>query len=211
MKTISAALLGAPLDPFSSQTRQHIALVAFLAWIGLGADGLSSSCYGPEEAFLALGEHTHLALYMAAATALTVFVIAVGYNQVIELFPSGGGGYKVATNLIGPYTGLVSGAALIVDYMLTGCRPELEAVDRVGAGPTASLPQPASIKVLLPIFLGFFVTHVVLILYRLGPAPQRPSPGSRRCRAAGRRVSWHGRRSGHRPRPPAPATSSPTP
>jgi hypothetical protein len=95
MKTISAALLGAPLDPFSNQTRQHIALVAFLAWIGLGADGLSSSCYGPEEAFLALGEHTHLALYMAAATALTVFVIAVGYNQVIELFPSGGGGYKV--------------------------------------------------------------------------------------------------------------------
>jgi hypothetical protein len=114
MKTISAALFGAPLDPFSSQTRQHIALVAFLAWIGLGADGLSSSCYGPEEAFLALGEHSHLALYMAAATALTVFVIAVAYNQVIELFPSGGGGYKVATNLIGPYTGLVSGAALIV-------------------------------------------------------------------------------------------------
>ena len=69
MKTISAALLGAPLDPFSSQTRQHIALVAFLAWIGLGADGLSSSCSGPEEAFLALVEHTHLALYMAAATA----------------------------------------------------------------------------------------------------------------------------------------------
>ena len=31
MKTISAALFGAPLDPFSSQTRQHIALVAFLA------------------------------------------------------------------------------------------------------------------------------------------------------------------------------------
>jgi hypothetical protein len=35
------------------------------------------------------------------------------------LFPSGGGGYKVATNLIGPHAGLVSGAALIVDYMLT--------------------------------------------------------------------------------------------
>jgi hypothetical protein len=62
-------------------------LVAFLAWIGLGADGLASSCYGPEEAFLVLGEHIHLALYMAAATALTVFVIAVGYNQVIGLFP----------------------------------------------------------------------------------------------------------------------------
>jgi len=186
MKTISATLLGAPLDPFSSQTRQHIALVAFLAWIGLGADGLSSSCYGPEEAFLALGEHTHLALYMAAATALTVFVIAVGYNQVIELFPSGGGGYKVATNLIGPYTGLVSGAALIVDYMLTIAISVASGADAV----FSLLPVAAqswklwtelglvllllylnlrgmqeSIKVLLPIFLGFFVTHVMLIFY----------------------------------------------
>src|ERR1700731_3279245 len=92
MKTISAALLGAPLDPFSDRTRQHITLVAFLAWIGLGAEGLSSSLYGPEDAFLALGDHARLPMYIAAATALTVFAIAVGYNQVIELFPSGGGG-----------------------------------------------------------------------------------------------------------------------
>jgi amino acid transporter len=116
---INELIFGAPLDPFGKDTKRHIALVAFLAWIGLGADGLSSSCYGPEEAFLALGEHRHLGLYMAIATAATVFIIAVAYNQVIELFPSGGGGYKVATSLIGPYTGLVSGAALIVDYMLT--------------------------------------------------------------------------------------------
>ena len=88
---ITEALFGARLDPFNQQTRRHVTLVAFLAWVGLGADGLSSSCYGPEEAFLALGAHTHLALYMAIATALTVFIIAVAYNQVIELFPSGAG------------------------------------------------------------------------------------------------------------------------
>jgi hypothetical protein len=35
----------------------HITLVAFLAWVGLSADGLSSSYYGPEEAFLALFDH----------------------------------------------------------------------------------------------------------------------------------------------------------
>src|SRR5262252_3152024 len=189
MKTISAALFGAPLDPFSSQTRQHIALVAFLAWIGLGADGLSSSCYGPEEAFLALGEHTHLALYMAGATALTVFVIAVAYNQVIELFPSGGGGYKVATSLIGPHAGLVSGAALIVDYMLTIAISIASGADAV----FSLLPlhvhvfkfatelglvlvllmlnlrgMKESIRVMLPIFLGFFITHLLLILYGIG-------------------------------------------
>ena len=113
---ITEALFGRRLDPFSQQTRKHVTLVAFLAWVGLGADGLSSSCYGPEEAFLALGTHTHLALYMAIATALTVFIIAVAYNQVIELFPSGGGGYKVATKLIGPYTGLVSGPKLCMIF-----------------------------------------------------------------------------------------------
>ncbi|MFN5802129.1 MAG: amino acid transporter, partial [Burkholderiales bacterium] len=61
-------LLGKPLDPNNQKTRQSIALVAFLAWVGLGADGLSSSAYGPEEAFKALGSHTHFGLYLAIAT-----------------------------------------------------------------------------------------------------------------------------------------------
>ncbi|HEV7390587.1 MAG TPA: amino acid transporter, partial [Burkholderiales bacterium] len=60
-------VLGKPRDPLSADTRHNIALIAFFAWVGLGADGLSSSCYGPEEAYLALGPHTHLGLYLAAA------------------------------------------------------------------------------------------------------------------------------------------------
>src|SRR5689334_20473464 len=118
-RSLRESLLGKPLDPFGGETRKHVALVAFLAWIGLGADGLSSACYGPEEAFLALSPHTPLSLYLAAMTACTVFIIAVAYNQVIELFPSGGGGYKVASSLLGSHAGLVSGSALIVDYVLT--------------------------------------------------------------------------------------------
>src|SRR5437773_7963194 len=98
-------VIGKPLDPFSASTRQHIALAAFLAWVGLGADGLSSSAYGPEEAFKALGPHTHLGFFMALATAATVFIISLAYNQVIELFPTGGGGYRVATSLLGPRAG----------------------------------------------------------------------------------------------------------
>lgn len=86
---IRRRLFGAPLNP---QTRHNIALAAFFAWVGLGADGISSSCYGPEEAFRALGDHPHLGLYLALATAATVFLIALAYNQVIELFPTGGGG-----------------------------------------------------------------------------------------------------------------------
>src|SRR2546423_3099554 len=124
-------LVGAPLDPFSEQTRKHIALAAFLAWVGLGADGLSSSCYGPEEAFKALGANTHLGLFLALLTAATVFIISLSYNQVIELFPTGGGGYRVATSLLGPRAGLVSGAALMGDYVLTIAISVASGVDQI--------------------------------------------------------------------------------
>ncbi|HUL42500.1 MAG TPA: APC family permease [Burkholderiales bacterium] len=179
-------IIGAPLDPLKPETRKHIVLIAFLAWVGLGADGLSSSAYGPEEAFLALGVHTHLGLYMAVATALTVFVISLAYNQVIELFPSGGGGYKVASRLLGPHAGLVSGSALIVDYVLTIAISVASGVDALfsllpaGVQPFKLVNEivlilllmglnlrgmKESIQVLLPIFLGFVVTHVLLIAY----------------------------------------------
>ena len=97
----------------------NLSLVALLAWVGLGADGLSSSCYGPEAAFLALKTHTHLSLFVAAASVLTIVVICASYSQIIELFPTGGGGYLVASKLLSPTLGVVSGCALIGDYILT--------------------------------------------------------------------------------------------
>jgi amino acid transporter len=186
VKKIRDLLIGKSLDPLNPATRHNIALAAFLAWIGLGADGLSSSCYGPEEAFLALGTHTHLGLYLALATAFTVFIIALAYNQVIELFPSGGGGYKVASHLLGAHAGLVSGAALIVDYVLTIAISVASGVDALFSLFPVALQSiklgseiglvillivlnlrgmKESIKILLPIFIGFFLSHVLLIIY----------------------------------------------
>ncbi len=179
-------IFGHPLNPFNPQILRHVSLIAFFAWVGLGADGLSSACYGPEEAYIALGEHTHFALYIAIATAITVFVISVGYNQVIELFPSGGGGYKVASQLLGSYIGLISGAALIVDYVLTIAVSTASAMDAIfSIMPISYLSYKLlaevglivgllllnmrgmreSIKILMPIFLGFFIVHVILIMY----------------------------------------------
>ncbi|HZY25404.1 MAG TPA: hypothetical protein VFE71_06230, partial [Bacteroidales bacterium] len=45
-----------------------LTLVAFFAWIGLGSDGISSSCYGPEEAFRNLQGHTSLAIFVAVGS-----------------------------------------------------------------------------------------------------------------------------------------------
>src|ERR1700722_19421982 len=97
----------------------NMSLIALLAWVGLGADGLSYSCYGPEAAFTALKGHTHLSLFVAAASILTIVVICLSYSQIIEVFPSGGGGYLVASKLLSPTVGVVSGCALTGDYILT--------------------------------------------------------------------------------------------
>src|SRR5437773_5624079 len=117
--SVRRLVLGPPKDIEEPHAFHKLSLIALLAWVGLGADGLSSSAYGPEEAFRQLGEHAGLAVFLALATAATVFIISYGYSRIIERFPSGGGGYVVATQLLGKRVGVVSGAALLVDYVLT--------------------------------------------------------------------------------------------
>ncbi len=53
---VRTILIGKPRDLSDHSIFHSLSLVAFLAWVGLGADGLSSSCYGPSEAFKTLQE-----------------------------------------------------------------------------------------------------------------------------------------------------------
>ncbi|MCM0753792.1 APC family permease [Desulfovibrio aminophilus] len=186
---LRALVLGRPLDPEDRGLFHKLALASFLAWVGLGADPLSSSCYGPSEAFLALGGHHALSLFVALATVVTVCVISASYTQIIDLFPTGGGGYLVAGRLLSPTVGMVSGCALLIDYVLT-----ITLSIASGADAVFSFLPPSwqggrlafalagvilltvlnlrgvkeSVSVLVPIFLAFLVGHVFLILYGLG-------------------------------------------
>jgi amino acid transporter len=177
-------LAGKPRDLKDSGLFHRLSLIPFLAWVGLGADGLSSSSYGPEEAFRSLGEHRFLAVGLAAATAFTVLLISAAYRRIIEVFPTGGGGYVVASRLLGERAGLVSGSALLVDYVLTITISLAAAGDalfsflpiawqgiklpvEIGllAGLTALNLRGVreSVLTLLPVFLLFLVTHAILI------------------------------------------------
>lgn len=185
VEKVKTFLFGKPKDPLDPRVFHSTSLIAFFAWVGLGADGLSSSCYGPEEAFLALGHHRHLALILAVMVMATVFILSASYSLIIELFPSGGGGYVTASKLIGPRSGLVSGCALLVDYVLTiaisiaSCMDALfsllphhllhwkfaAALVCVGLLIVLNLRGvKESIIVLTPIFLGFVVTHLIVVL-----------------------------------------------
>mgnify|MGYP001572355687 CR=1 FL=1 len=71
---IRRLVFGPPKDAKEPGAFHKLSLMAFLAWVGLGADGLSSSAYGPEETFRQLGEHRGLAVFLALAMIATVFI-----------------------------------------------------------------------------------------------------------------------------------------
>jgi amino acid transporter len=191
-------ILGKARDIRDPKVFHQMSLVAFLAWVGLGADGLSSSSYGPAEAFKALGhwdgnrfvpDHVYLGVFIAAATAATVFIISWSYRRIIEEFPHGGGGYIVASKQLGAHVGVVSGCALLVDYVLTIAVSLSAGGDAVfSLLPESFLPYKfatilavlgiltlmnlrgikESVTILTPIFLMFLITHAVLIFGAVG-------------------------------------------
>lgn len=185
-KHLKNIVLGKSHNLKDSRIFHKLSLVAFFAWIGLGVDGLTSSCYGPQEAFLALGEHTYLSIFVAIGTVLTILIISASYSQIVELFPTGGGGYLVASKLLSPNVGMVSGCALLIDYVLTITVSIASGADAI----FSFLPLEwyryriafavlvvlfmillnmrgvkESILPLIPVFLTFLITHIFIIIY----------------------------------------------
>jgi amino acid transporter len=191
---VRRAVFGAPKDVKDPHAFHKLSLVALLAWVGLGADGLSSSAYGPDEAYRTLVDHkgiphTGLAVFLALATAVTVFIISYGYSRIIEQFPSGGGGYVVASKLLGPRVGVISGAALLVDYVLTITVSISSGADAIFSFlPESYIPfklpfaffglgvlvvmnlrgVKESVTAIAPVFGVFIVTHAVALLVGVG-------------------------------------------
>ncbi|HVP17377.1 MAG TPA: APC family permease [Spirochaetia bacterium] len=179
-------VLGKAKDVRDPSIFHKLSLIAFFAWVGLGADGLSSANYGPEESFLSLGANGHLGIFVALATAITVIVIASSYSQIVELFPGGGGGYLVASKLLSPTLGMISGCALLIDYVLTITLSIASGADAIFSFlPIGWLRYKLivailgvlllmvmnlrgvreSVMPLVPLFLVFLITHTFAILY----------------------------------------------
>ena len=186
---LKSVIIGKSRDLSDRGIFHKLSLIAFFAWVGLGADGLSSSCYGPEETFKALEGHIYLSLLVAVATVITVFIISASYSQIIELFPSGGGGYLVASKLLSPGLGVVSGCALLIDYVLTITLSIASGADALfSLLPQNSLHYKLIVEIggvclltllnlrgakeavlpWVPIFVAFVLTHAFAIVYAVG-------------------------------------------
>ena len=91
----------------------------------LSSDALSSVAYASEEILHILVPVIGLMSFqlitpISAAIAILLFIVAFSYKKIIDAFPkSGGGAYIVAKEHLGINAGLVAGAALLFDYLLT--------------------------------------------------------------------------------------------
>ncbi len=112
-------LIGKPLAS-SEERRECIGTAAGIPVFGL--DALSSAAYGPEAALTlliplgVLGVRYVVPITLAIITLLAILYFS--YRQTIAAYPNGGGSYIVASENLGPFAGLVAGAALLLDYTL---------------------------------------------------------------------------------------------
>jgi amino acid transporter len=113
-------LLGKPLAT-SDERAEQIGAVAGIPIFGL--DALSSAAYGPEAALtLLIPLGAAGVAYIVPVSASIIVLLAIvyfSYRQTIAAYPGGGGSYTVASENLGRYPGLLAGAALMFDYVLT--------------------------------------------------------------------------------------------
>jgi amino acid transporter len=153
---IQRLLIGPPLRSTAlSEERMGKALALPV----LSPDALSSVAYGPEAmlAILVLAGSSQLSLSLPIGAVLVLLMISVGlgYRQVIRAYPHGGGSYIVASDSLGPLWGLIAGAGLILDYILTVAVSVAAGVAAI----TSAVPSAASATV--PIGLAVIVVLVL--------------------------------------------------
>ena len=153
-------LIGSPL---SSNQHHHQLIPKWKALAVLSSDALSSVAYATEEIVIPLAMaatlipmSTHWLLPIAGAIVMLMFIVAMSYRQTIQAYPNGGGAYIVAKENLGERAGLVAGAALMIDYILTVAVSVAAGVENL----ISAFPQIGSVQV-------FTCIWIILILMTL--------------------------------------------
>ncbi|MHC5229541.1 APC family permease [Enterococcus sp. LJL99] len=120
MDYLKRLFIGKPLK--SAENDEH-KLSRFAALALLSSDALSSIAYGTEQIVVVLVALSAAAIWYSLPIALFVIILLISltlsYRQIIHAYPHGGGAYVVSSENLGEKAGLVAGASLLIDYMLT--------------------------------------------------------------------------------------------
>lgn len=125
----------------------------------LSSDAISSVAYAGEEILIVLipliGALSYKYMFYAAlCIVFLLFILVFSYRQTIDNYPCGGGSYIVAKDNLGTIPGLIAGAALSIDYILT-------VAVSISAGTAAiysAIPQLYNYKVIIALIIILLMT-----------------------------------------------------
>jgi len=110
-------------NPIATSKASHERLSPAIGLPVFASDALSSVAYATEAVLSILILMSIAALqyqiYISIAVCLLILIVALSYQMTIQAYPTGGGSYIVASDNLGTKPGLVAGAALMIDYVLT--------------------------------------------------------------------------------------------
>jgi amino acid transporter len=124
MASLKRLLVGSPIR---TARLAHERLTKKTALAIFASDALSSTAYATEQILLVLaaayvagqGNAFSRVVPISIAIGVLLVIVTISYRQTIYAYPSGGGAFIVAKDNLGTLPGLVAGASLLVDYVLT--------------------------------------------------------------------------------------------
>ncbi len=144
-------------DPLTMDKLEEEQIPKWKALAVLSSDALSSVAYATEEVLIALLTLSVAAMTwsmpMAVGVAVLLLIITLSYQQTISAYPHGGGAYTVAKENLGETAGLIAGAALLIDYILTVSVSVSAGVENIGS----AFPFIAEHKVIIGVFIILFI------------------------------------------------------
>jgi amino acid transporter len=156
-------------NPIRTDRAEHERLNKKTALAVFSSDALSSTAYATEEILLVLAiaavgfsqpQAFNYVVPISIAIAVLLAIVTISYRQTIHAYPSGGGAYIVAKDNLGTTPGLVAGAALLVDYVLT-----VSVSIAAGAAAITSAAQGTQLAWLTDYKVSLCVFFIFLIMF----------------------------------------------
>lgn len=121
LRRVKQVLIG---EPLKNEAIHGQKFSVFLGLPILASDSVSSVAYASEEILYilipAIGALAYKQLgFISGAIILLLLILTFSYRQTIQAYPNGGGSFIVASDNLGTIPGMIAGASLSVDYILT--------------------------------------------------------------------------------------------
>lgn len=151
-------------QPIASEKCEDTLVSKLIALPIFCSDAISSVAYGTQQILLALcaggfwlGQYAPIysscTLGISTAIVILLVIVAASYRQTIRAYPNGGGSYTVSRDNLGITPGLIAGASLMVDYVLT-----------LSVSVTSGLQNIESVPLLAPLKVAHHLVEYSLLI-----------------------------------------------